>query len=106
MDEEECIDLSAIEGFDWDDGNFHKNRLKHNVRSSECEEVFFNEPIIIVDDPEHSSGQEQRYKVLGVTTRGRKLLLAITLRSNKIRIITARDQTKKERTLFEAMRKR
>ena len=106
MNEEESIDLSAIEGFDWDHGNFHKNRLKHNVRPSECEEVFFNEPVIIVDDPEHSSEQEQRYKVLGVTTNGRKLLLAITLRRNEIRVITARDQTKKERTLFEAVRKR
>jgi uncharacterized DUF497 family protein len=100
MDERESIDFSALEGFDWDDGNINKNRLKHDVRPSECEEIFFNEPIIIIDDLEHSSEQEQRYKVLGVTTDGRKLALAITLRSNKIRVIMARDQTRKERVLF------
>jgi uncharacterized protein len=101
MDERDSIDLLAIEGFDWDDGNIHKNRLKHNVSPSECEEVIFNEPIIIVGDSEHSSEKEQRYRVLGVTTNGRRLILAITLRSNKIRVIMARDQSRKERALFE-----
>jgi len=95
------IDARATEGFDWDDGNIHKNKLKHDVDASECEEVFFNEPRIFFNDDEHSSNTEKRYKVLGITIKGRRLALAITLRGNKIRVIMARDQSRKERVLFE-----
>lgn len=95
------IDARATEGFDWDEGNVHKNKAKHAVDSSECEEVFFNEPRIFFNDDGHSSETEKRYKVLGITSQGRRLALAITLRGNKIRVIMARDQSRKERTLFE-----
>ena len=96
------IDLAAITGFDWDEGNINKNRLKHEVDTSECEEVFFYEPRIIFDDARHSAGIERRYRVLGITASGRLLALAITIRGNRIRVIMARDQSRKERTLFEA----
>lgn len=95
------IELSKIDGFEWDSGNVNKNRLKHDVDRSECEEVFFNEPKIILDDTKHSLEKEKRYRVIGITTNGRKLSLAITLRNNKIRIIMARDQSRKERALFD-----
>jgi len=95
------IDARAIEGFDWDEGNIHKNKLKHDVDASECEEVFFNEPKIFFNDDEHSNKTEKRYKVLGITSNGRCLALAITLRDSKVRVIMARDQSRKERTLFE-----
>ena len=99
----EDIDLSQLAGFEWDKGNLNKNRLKHNVEPSECEEVFFNTPIIILPDEKHSN-LEKRFKVIGVTGNGRRLSLAITIRNNKIRIIMARDQSKKEKALFEAER--
>jgi uncharacterized DUF497 family protein len=35
------IDARATERFDWDEGNVHKNKLKHDVDTSECEELFF-----------------------------------------------------------------
>lgn len=95
------IDARATEGFDWDEGNVHKNKLKHDVDASECEEVFFNEPRIFFNDDGHSNEIEKRYKVLGITSKGRELALAITLRGNKIRVIMARDQSRKERILFE-----
>jgi len=95
------IDARATEGFDWDEGNVHKNKLKHNVDASECEEVFFNQPQIFFNDDRHSSEKEKRYKVLGITSKGRRLALAVTLRGNKIRVIMARDQSRKERILFE-----
>jgi len=94
------IDSRATEGFDWDEGNIHKNKLKHDVDTSECEEVFFNEPRIFFNDDRHSSTAEKRYKILGTTSKGRRLALAITLRGNKIRVIMARDQSHKERALF------
>ena len=40
--------------FDWDDSNRYKNEKKHNVKWTECEEIFFNQPLIILDDPKHS----------------------------------------------------
>ena len=103
MDQHDNISLPSIEGFDWDEGNVNKNRLKHNVDASECEEVFFNDPRVIFDDTQHSSSQEKRYRVLGVSSKGKKLALAVTIRNNKIRVIMARDQSRKERIFFEAV---
>jgi uncharacterized protein len=94
------IDFTNINGFIWDKGNVNKNRLKHQVETSECEEVFFNKPIIILSDEKHSLA-EQRYKIIGVTNNRRRLSLAITIRNTQIRVIMARDQSKKEKTLFE-----
>ncbi|MEI7669688.1 MAG: BrnT family toxin [Pseudomonadota bacterium] len=90
-----------IVGFEWDSGNIHKNRLKHKVTTNECEEVFFNAPLVFFDDILHSSDQEKRYKVLGITSAGRKLALAVTIRNNKIRVIMSRNQSKKERIVYE-----
>jgi len=96
------LDLSKVESFSWDKGNLNKDRLKHNVEPTECEEVFFNKPIIILNDEKHSTEKEKRYRIIGISTKGRKLSLAITLRENKIRVIMARDQSRKERGLYEA----
>lgn len=45
---------TGIDGFDWEEHNIDKNWVKHQVRFSECEEVFFNEPRIIIVDQKHS----------------------------------------------------
>lgn len=93
------IDFSKLEGFHWDKGNINKNRLKHNVDSKECEEVFLNKPLIFLIDEKHSK-TEKRYNIFGISSNGRKLALAITIRNNKIRVIMARDQSKIERKTF------
>lgn len=93
------IDFNELEGFDWDQGNL-RHIKKHKVEKDECEQVFFNEPLIILFDDNHSQ-VEERYKIIGISSSGRKLSLAVTIRNYKIRIITARDQAKKERLLFE-----
>lgn len=92
--------LNQLDGFEWDDGNRHKNRLKHNVSAEECEEVFFNEPLIILDDHKHSE-KEQRYAAYGVTNDGRKLMVYFTVREIKYRVISARDMHRKERQFYE-----
>ena len=89
------FDLSNIEGFDWDRGNKRKNWNKHQVGYIECEEVFFNRPLITGKDKKHST-DETRYFALGRTDAGRPLFLAFTIRNNKIGIISAREQTDKE----------
>lgn len=88
-----------IEGFDWDEGNLDKNWIKHRVSSIECEAVFFNFPLMFADDEKHSL-KEERYFVLGQTNRGRRLFIAFTIRDNKIRVISARDMSRKEREIY------
>jgi hypothetical protein len=94
------INLNEIIGFDWDDNNIQKNWLKHTVHFTECEEVFFNEPLLMLEDRKHSE-IETRFYCLGKTYEDRRLFIVFTLRSNKIRIISARDMNKKEKQEYE-----
>lgn len=94
------FDFDRLVGFDWEEGNKQKNWDKHQVDYRECEEVFFNHPILISEDTKHSS-PEQRYYVLGQSDTGRTLFLVFTIRNDKIRVISARDQSKKERKRYE-----
>ena len=92
--------LSFAEDFEWDEGNIKKNWERHRVSHIECEEIFFNRPIIVKKDEPHST-IEDRYFVLGKTDAGRLLFIVFTLRGNKIRIISARDMNRKERKIYE-----
>jgi uncharacterized DUF497 family protein len=91
--------LSRVEGFDWDKGNIEKNWERHKVSFVECEEVFFNEPLIVQEDEVHSTG-ENRYYALGRTNDERCLFIVFTIRRNKIRVISARDMSKRERRIY------
>ncbi len=92
--------LGSLEGFEWDEGNIKKNWEKHRVSHVECEEIFFNDPIIVKKDASHSIG-EDRYFVLGRTDTGRLLFIVFTVRGAKIRIISARDMNRRERRVYE-----
>lgn len=95
------IDIALITGFDWDDGNARKND-KHGVSMAEAEQVFFNDPLLLIADAKHSHA-ETRFHALGKTDEGRMLHLTFTLRNagEKIRVISARDMHRKERTIYE-----
>lgn len=93
------FDFTKLEGFEWDEGNLGHIE-KHNVSYNECEEVFLSKPLIVLFDEKHSI-QENRYKIFGITKTGRRLALAITIRNNRIRVVTARDQNKKEKSDIE-----
>lgn len=95
------IDLSNIDGFEWDEGNKEKNWLKHQVSTSETEQIFYNRPLIIIDDSGHSTVSEIRYKAFGRTILGRKLAVIFTVRGTKIRPISSRTMHKKERHAYE-----
>ena len=86
------------EGFEWDQGNSEKNWILHQVARSECEQVFFNEPLIVVDDTKHSQ-TEKRWFVLGKTDTELLLFIVFTIRNKLIRIISARDMNKKEKEI-------
>lgn len=94
------FDLLKIEGFDWNKGNLEKNKLKHNVSKEECEEIFLNQPLRIFDDEVHSK-REKRYGALSKTNKGRRLVIFFAIRDNKIRVISARDQGKKDKKLYQ-----
>ncbi len=89
-----------FEGFDWDAGNSNKNLLRHNVQNWECEQIFFNRPLLILEDKEHSSG-ERRWAAFGRTDANRLLAVIFTGRGKLLRIISARDLNRRERRFYE-----
>jgi len=92
--------LAKCTGFEWDKYNSEKIKKKHDVISFECEQVFFNLPVIAGDDEKHSE-TENRFYVLGQTDSGRLLFLVFTVRKDKLRVISARDMNKKERRVYQ-----
>ncbi|MFN9210952.1 MAG: BrnT family toxin [Betaproteobacteria bacterium] len=98
------IDLERITGFDWDDGNARKTE-KHGVAQAEAEEVFFNQPLLILEDRRHRD-QEARFHALGKTLDGRLLHVTFTLRGDDtlIRVISARNMHRKEKSVYEQTR--
>ena len=86
-------------GFDWSGGNAEKNWEKHHVSVAECEQTFFNKPLVLAPDDKHSA-TEVRSFLLGKTDAGRKLFVAFTVRRNLIRVISARDMSRKEREVY------
>ena len=95
------IDFARITGFDWDRGNTLKNEI-HGVTMPEAEQMFFVAPLVITPDERHSK-TEPRFRALGQTLSGRRLVVIFTLRAGgtRLRVISARDMHRKERTVYE-----
>ena len=95
------IDWAKITSFDWDEGNARNNE-KHGVTMAEAEQVFFNAPLLVLEDSRHSN-QEPRFHALGKTGDIRLLHITFTVRHNgeMIRVISARDMHRKERVIYE-----
>lgn len=98
------IDLERITGFDRDDGNARRNE-KHGVAQAKAEEVFLNQPLLTLEDLRHRD-QEARFHALGKTLDGRLLHVTFTLRGDDtlIRVISARDMHRKEKSVHEQTR--
>ena len=94
------FEFDQFTGFQWDKGNINKNLHKHKVENWECEQVFFNEPLIILDDPKHSN-TEKRWVAFGKTDAGKLLTVIFTKRDSLIRVISARTMKRKERNFYE-----
>ncbi len=91
--------LELLINFEWDEGNLHKSRRKHGILAQEAEEIFVNNPFIMMDDTKHSSS-EKRYHALGITNEGKKLTVCFTIRKQSVRIISARVMSKKELKIY------
>ena len=97
--------LEHCEGFEWDDGNSNKNWHGHHVSDAECEQIYFNLPLMTVADKGHSQ-RERRFQALGQTDSGRFLFVAFTIRAALIRVISAREMNKREQRRYEEEIKR
>ena len=97
--------LKECEGFKWDEGNSDKNWIRHKVTRFECEELFFNQPLIIKEDSKHSK-KEARFYTLGRIDSNRFLFISFIIGERLIRVISARDMTTKERKKYEERIKR
>jgi len=96
----DCLDIESIIGFEWDEGNIHKNENKHGLIWTTIEEVFFNEPLLVVEDFKHSLN-ECRCVALGRNNFNELITVIFTIRNQKIRVISARAMSKKERKFYE-----
>jgi uncharacterized protein len=92
--------LAHCIGFQWDDGNANKNWDLHQVSRGEAEETFFNRPIVVAADIKHSD-REARYAALGKTGAGRLLAIVFTIREDLVRVISVRDMSRRERSVYE-----
>ncbi len=97
--------LQDCTGFQWDEHNAKKNWQKHKVTPAECEEIFFNRPLLVADDVRHSQS-ERHFFAIGKTDLDRKLFIVFTVRKKLIRIISARNMNKKEKRRYEKYEKK
>lgn len=93
------MDWHTCTGFQWDSANADKIWDRHQVTRAECEQIFFNRPLVVRHDEAHSL-VEQRFYALGRTDSGRGLFTVFTVRGDSVRIISARDMNRRERRVF------
>lgn len=86
--------------FEWDEGNDVKSYSKHGVSCLEAESLFQDERRLDFRDPLHSQ-DEERFVTLGQSSRPRILFAAWTLRKGKVRVISVRPASRKERNVYE-----
>ena len=97
----DCLDIDGLVGFNWDNGNILKNEGKHNLKWQIIEEIFFNEPLVLLEDIKHSTDEECRCVALGFTNDKELVTVIFANRKNKIRVVSARPMSKKERIFYE-----
>ena len=91
--------------FEWDQWNIQKNEEKHGIASLEAESVFFDEDLGIFNDIKHSTEKEKIFIAYGLSNKNKIVMIAFTIRKQKIRIISARTASAKERSMYEKNKK-
>jgi len=91
--------LTTELSFEWDSDKATRNAEKHRVSFEEASTVFDDLMFITFIDEEHSV-DEERYITIGLSNRGRLLMVAHTERQDRIRVISARKATKKEERFY------
>lgn len=86
--------------FEWDEDKARANLKKHKVSFEEGKTIF-NDPVLFTFPDEEHSENEERYINIGTSEKGRILVLTHTERQGKIRIISCRKATGRERRFYE-----
>lgn len=86
--------------FTWDEVKAERNFIKHEVSFEETKTIFSDPYFIDFFDPDHSD-DEDRYIIVGMSVSQRILIASYTERQGRIRLISARKATRKERQLYE-----
>jgi uncharacterized protein len=83
--------------FEWDEKKYNQNKRKHGISFLEAQTVFSDENGLLLDDPDHSL-EEERYIILGMSSKLRLLVISHTYRREDliVRIISARKATRME----------
>ncbi len=87
-------------GFEWNPQKAEINIKKHGISFDEASTVFEDTLSVTYPDPDHSK-QEERYLIIGNSSKFQILVISHTYRSKAIRIISARQATKRERRFYE-----
>lgn len=87
--------------FTWDEAKARSNAKKHGVSFDEAQSAFSDERARVIDDPDHSN-DEDRFILLGMSSKPRILIVVYAYRDKElqIRIISARKATPQERALY------
>jgi len=86
--------------FDWDPTKATRNLRDHKVAFEEASTVFGDPLAMLMTDPDHSE-EEERYLLLGMSLRGRLLVVSFVERPPLTRLISAREATRYERRQYE-----
>ena len=86
--------------FEWNPNKAKKNIEKHGISSDEAATVYSDTLSMTYDDPDHSYN-ENRYVIISQSALGNLLFVSHTETDDKIRIISARKLTRKERKQYE-----
>ena len=86
--------------FEWDTEKARENEQKHGVGFPEASEVFDDDHSSTVQDPDHSV-DEARHLIFGISKQGKSLVVSYTERGDRIRLISARAMTARERKAYE-----
>ncbi len=87
-------------GFEWDEEKATTNKEKHGISFEEATTIFLDPLSLTISDPDHSAG-EQRYIEIGISDNSRILLASYTERIGRIRLISCRKATRRERRQYE-----
>lgn len=87
--------------FEWDEHKDQLNQRKHGISFDEAKTVFYDDAALVIDDPEHSE-EEERFIILGLSSRANLLVVCHCYRASEtvIRLISARKATKTEAKFY------
>lgn len=86
--------------FEWDEAKAKANLMKHKVSFEEGKSIFNDAFLFTFPDDKHAENEE-RYVNVGLSAKGRILVLTHTERQGKIRIVSCRKATPRERSFYE-----